>query len=218
MEERIIVALDLDNAAKAKEWLALLSPEANFFKVGLELFLAGGWPVIEEIQQRQGRVMLDLKFHDIPNTTERAARQLNGRGIDLMTVHADSAAAALAGRQGRKPYVLAVTLLTSVAVDAQVARAITLRRAEDALKAGCDGLVAAASEAAAIRREFGSDFILVTPGIRDRQFDDDQQRTARAREAVAAGADYLVVGRPILTAPEPLVALRRIKRQIKTAG
>ena len=217
IEERIIIALDLASVAKTRDWLALLQPETRFFKIGLELFLAGGWQIIEEIQQQHSRVMLDLKLLDIPNTVERAVRQLNNRRLDLITVHAASAAAALAGRQGSNPCVLAVTLLTSVAVDGQAARELTLRRAESALKAGCDGLVAAPSEAAALRQEFGQDFILVTPGIRDRPIDDDQQRTAGAREAISAGADYLVVGRPILTAPDPLAALRRMKQRVEDA-
>ncbi len=219
LQERIILALDLPSREPLTELLSLLSPLCGFYKVGLELFLAAGWAATEDIKRLGHKVMLDLKFHDIPQTTERAMRQLRGRGIDYATVHADAAAGALAGRQEDTPKILAVTLLTSVQQNEDAER-VVLRRAESALRLGCDGLVASACEAALLRKEFGEEFILVTPGIRNRSGNDgnagndDQQRTATARQAIKAGADHLVIGRPVMLAKDPRQVLYDIQKSI----
>lgn len=217
--ERIIFALDLANEKEARKWVERLLPEIVFFKVGLELFLATGWSLVEHIQSKGGKVMLDLKFLDIPNTVTEAVRQCAGRGISFITVHGypDTVAAALKGRDRDSMKILAVTLLTSQASDGnfQTAQELVVARARDSLKAGCDGLVASPLEAKVLREGFGKEPILVTPGIRDEgDIKNEQRRSSDAATAIATGSDYLVIGRPIRLAKDPLAKVKLIKEQI----
>lgn len=225
--ERIIFALDFATAEKAQKWVDLLSGPIRFFKVGLQLFLAGGWPMVDYILSKGNKVMLDLKFFDIPQTVHLAVRQLNDRGITFATIHGNQSIleAAVAAQGDVK--LLSVTVLTSIGEgDLQEMGAtipveeLVLRRARKAIEAGCSGVVASAQEAGMLRARIGDDFLLVTPGIRlaGEQGKDDQHRIATPSYAIANGADYLVIGRPISTAPDPLKAVEAIQQEIKLCG
>lgn len=214
MEERIIFALDCASADEAYKWVELVGGEIRIFKIGLELFLAAGWQLVEGIQERGGKVMLDLKFHDIPATVAGAVRQVKGRQICFITLHAYPAAiaAAMQAKGDDQMQVLAITLLTS---QADNSTELVLARARDSIAAGCDGLVASPLEAAALRTEFGNEFTLIAPGIRSAaDAADDQKRTADAAAAISKGSDYVVIGRPIRLAADPLAKVRSIKQSI----
>jgi orotidine-5'-phosphate decarboxylase len=224
-EERIIVALDVPGADEAAAWAKRLAGRVGAFKIGLQLFTAAGPVVVSRIAAEGAGVFLDLKLHDIPNTVAAAVREAAGLGASLLTIHASggvammrAAAEAAASPAPRRPKILAVTVLTSLGAE-DLARAGIVRSpehqvlalAEDAWLAGCDGVVASPREAAALRGKLGAGPLVVTPGIRGPEdAAGDQRRTATAREAVDAGADYLVIGRPILAAPDPVAALERI--------
>ncbi len=226
LNERIIFALDFPEPTLARQWVERLDNDLKFFKVGLQLFLAGGWPVVEYIIGRGNQVMLDLKFFDIPETVRLAVQQIRDRGVSFATVHGNEAIieAAVGAKQDLK--ILAVTVLTSF--DESDMRALGLTgsvqemvhlRAQKALALGCDGLVSSPLEAANLRHAFGANFCIVTPGIRPGgdSTTDDQRRVATARQAAANGADHVVIGRPISTAPDPLAMVRQLQAEI-TAG
>jgi orotidine-5'-phosphate decarboxylase len=226
VSERIIFALDLATATEAQRWIDLLTGHIRFFKVGLQLFLAAGWPIIDYILKRGNQVMLDLKFFDIPQTVYSAVRQLNGRGITFATIHGnrDIVEAAVAAQKDIK--LLAVTVLTSMAEnDLRETGAgisveeLVLRRGRQAVELGCSGVVASAQEAGLLRSSLGHEFFLVTPGIRltNNSLSDDQRRIATPSYAISKGADYLVIGRPITKAPDPLKAVTAIQQEIKRA-
>jgi len=231
---RLIFALDAAGLDEAQRWIALLSGHVGMFKVGKELFTAAGPEIVGKIKQSGSRVFLDLKFHDIPHTVARAAEAAVKMNVDMFNVHAAGgekmiadavyAAAACAGKQGiPRPVVLAVTVLTSLN-DADLAQIgfekttdeLVVQLARLAHKAGASGVVASPRDIVALRNELGDDFIIVTPGIRDasQPAADDQKRTMGAFDAMAAGADYIVVGRPIRQAADPLEACRRITEEI----
>lgn len=225
-KERIIFALDFATALEAQKWIDLLSGHVHFFKVGLQLFLAAGWPMVDYILNKGSQVMLDLKFFDIPQTVHSAVRQLNGRGITFATIHGnrDIVKAAVAAQADIK--LLAVTVLTSMAEnDLQETGAaisveeLVLRRAQQAVELGCSGVVASAHEASLLRERIGQGFFLVTPGIRplDTQGRDDQRRIATPFYAISKGADYLVIGRPISTASDPVNMVKAIRKEIEEA-
>ncbi len=239
--DKLIFALDAAGLDEALSWIDLLSGHVGMFKVGKELFTACGPKIVDCIKLRGQRVFLDLKFHDIPNTVARAAESAVKLGVDMFNVHASGgskmiaetvkAVDAFAARNGMvKPIVLAVTVLTSLndADLQEIGFAKTtndqvLHLAAMAKAAGADGVVASPQDIAALRARMGNDFILVTPGIRSSQeaVQDDQKRTLSAQEAVQLGADYLVVGRPIRQAADPLAACRNIVQEIAagmTAG
>ncbi len=213
--DRLIVALDQPTLDAALGLVDRLSGLVARFKVGLELFSAAGPRAVEAVQARGGRVFLDLKFHDIPETVRRAAAAGAASGAELITVHAAGGSrmlvAAVEGAGGAAK-VLAVTALTSVDA-AELARVgtvtndleqLVLQRAQVAREAGCDGVVASPLEAALLRAAFGPGFLIITPGIRSATSpSDDQRRTATAGEAIARGADAVVVGRPIRDAADP---------------
>ncbi len=228
LEERIIFALDFADPREALDWVERLDHELKFFKVGLQLFLAGGWPMVDAILQRGNQVMLDLKFFDIPATVERAMEQVAKRGVTYATIHGNEPIieAAVAAKGAVK--VLAVTVLTSFDESDLRAMGLTgsiddlvLARTRKALALGCDGVVCSALEASRLRNEFGDNFFVVTPGIRPglnrEAATDDQKRIATARQAMADGADHVVIGRPIRTAPDPLATVRAIKAEIMMA-
>jgi orotidine-5'-phosphate decarboxylase len=229
-DPRIIVALDYADAKDALALASRLDPRLCRLKVGKELFTAA-WPALLEKLHKPGfGVFLDLKYHDIPNTVAGACRAAAELGVWMINVHAlggrammAAARDALAAGTGRpSPRLIAVTLLTSMGAGdmADVGlggspQEAVLKLARLAQACGLDGVVCSAQEAAALRRQCGKDFCLVTPGIRPAEAGrDDQSRVATPRQAIADGSDYLVIGRPITRAPDPLAALRRISDEI----
>lgn len=231
-KERLIVALDAPGAAQAMQWVRALGESGVYYKVGKELFTAAGPEMVRALTGGGKRVFLDLKFHDIPNTVAAAVRSAASLGVSMLTVHASGgskmlrAAAQAAADSQARPTVLAVTVLTSMGAEdlqeigvAGGVEAQVVRLARLALAAGCQGLVASAREAALLRRELGSQFTLVTPGIRPAGGERaDQVRVVTPEDAIRAGADYLVVGRPITRAADPASAAESIARQIELAG
>ncbi len=227
-DPRIIVALDYPDAESARRMVARLRPELCRLKVGKELFVAAGPAFVGELVDQGYAVFLDLKFHDIPNTVAQACKAAARLGVWMMNVHASggprmlaAAREALEGSE-RRPLLIAVTVLTSMGeeelralgIDAspeqQVLRLAGLTRA-----AGLDGVVCSALEAAALRRELGPAFCLVTPGIRLAGGEaGDQTRILTPAQALRAGADYLVIGRPITQAADPVATLQQIRAEI----
>ena len=229
--QRLIVALDVSSAAAAQKIVAAVGDSAHAYKVGMQLYTAEGPAVVRELVGSGRRVFLDLKYHDIPNTVGAAVREAAQLGISMLTVHASGGAkmlrAAAEAAQGTNPnlLVLAVTVLTSLD-DADLNMLglrggvldQVLRLAALALSNGCQGIVASALEAAALREEFGRDFTIVTPGVRPAGSGaDDQARVVTPAEAIAAGASYIVVGRPITEALDPASEARAILGQLVAA-
>ncbi len=219
---RLIVALDTASWEQALEWVDRL-PQVLWWKVGLELFTAVGPSILQALKERGKRIFLDLKLHDIPHTVARAAQVAIGYGVDLLTVHAAGGSAmlqaAVAATQGSSCRLLAVTLLTSLGPD-QVRQELGVERdpgdyvlqlARLALDQGVNGLVCSPQEVGRLRQALGPEVLLVTPGIRlgDPQAGDDQRRVCTPEAALRAGANYLVVGRPITTAADPVAAWQR---------
>jgi len=230
--ERLIFPLDVPNKKEAERFISLLKEHVGLFKVGLELFVAEG-PAFLQYMTDTARVdyFLDLKFHDIPATVRRALSRIKA-GARLATVHVDT------GRESLKPSpeaqgsgvkLLGVTVLThlkpddleAMGIDREYARELTklvLLRAAIARAAGCDGVVCAGTEARAVKKEFGSDFLVVCPGIRPAWAavpGDDQNRVMTPYEAIKAGADYIVVGRPIRSAADPVAAADMVVAEIE---
>jgi orotidine-5'-phosphate decarboxylase len=227
---RLIAALDVPDRAEADALVARLGGAADWLKVGLELYIAAGPALVRDYAAGGGRIMLDLKLHDIPATVERAAGRAADLGAKLLTVHAAGGRSMIeAARAAQKAglRILAVTVLTSldqrdlaeVGEDVPLAE-LVLRRARLAIDAGADGVVASPREAAAIRRIAPPGFLIVTPGVRPGSSAraDDQKRVASAAEARAAGADLVVVGRPIRDAADPAGAARAIAAELAAAG
>ena len=229
--DRLIVALDFAHEEKARALVQLLGDTVGFYKVGKELFTAAGPSIVRHLVTGGKKVFLDLKFHDIPNTVAGAVRTAASLGVSLLTVHASGgskmlkAAAEAAAQSASRPTVLAVTVLTSLASADLVEVGVTddvesqvLRLAGLALSAGCGGIVASAQEASRLRHALGTGFTLVTPGIRPAGgVAGDQARVVTPEDAIRAGANYLVVGRPITASDDPQAAARAITAQIKRA-
>jgi orotidine-5'-phosphate decarboxylase len=234
--DRLAVALDVPTLAEAEALIEALAGVPGWLKVGAELFTAVGPPALAAAGRR-AQVFLDTKLHDIPNTVARSVAAATRHGVSMLTLHAAGGRAMLrAAREaaedtaaacgGSRPALIAVTVLTSFAaadleevgvtdasVEDQVARLVDL-----AVAAGLDGIVASPREAAAVRRRAGEALRIVTPGIRPRDWPaDDQARAASAAEAIAAGSDVLVVGRPVLRAPDPAAAARGLIGEIEQA-
>ena len=210
---KIILALDVDNFKRAKYFVDKLYPRIKTFKVGLQLFTACGPGIIEYIRKKGGSVFLDLKLHDIPNTVASAVRQAAALKVKLLTLHiageeAMLKAAVSAAREAPcRPLLIGVTVLTSQKTNP--ARVLKLARL--GLACGLDGVVCSAKEVRLLRRAIKKKFIIVTPGIRPKSaLADDQKRTMSAPEAIKAGSNFLVIGRPILKAKDPLQALTEI--------
>jgi orotidine-5'-phosphate decarboxylase len=227
-DPRIIVALDYPDAKDALALASRLDPKLCRVKVGKELFTAAGPALIEKLRQPGFGVFLDLKYHDIPNTVAGACRAAAELGVWMINLHALGGRAMMSAARealptgSKRPKLVAVTLLTSmgaadmadVGLGGSLQDAV-LKLARLAQVCGLDGVVCSAQEVAALRRQCGKDFCLVTPGIRPAAAgQDDQNRVATPREAIADGSDYLVIGRPITRAPDPLAALRRISEEI----
>lgn len=228
MDSRIIIALDYPEAAPARAFVDQVQPQHCKLKVGKELFVAAGPGFVEELAGRGFDVFLDLKFHDIPNTVAQACKAAARLGVWMLNVHASGGprmmAAAREALEGlpRRPRLIAVTVLTSMGEEElrsigvaaspqdQVLHLATLAR-----NSGVDGVVCSAREAPLLRGHLGAEFMLVTPGIRPAGSEvGDQTRILTPAQAVAAGADYLVIGRPITQAPDPVAALQAIQLEV----
>ena len=237
MRERVIVALDVYNLDKVKECVGLLAQEVGMFKIGKQLFTHSGPQAVKLVHDLGGEIFLDLKFHDIPNTVAKAAVEATRMGVKMFNVHASGSLEMMVTtvkevsrvcrqEKRRRPIMLAVTVLTSLnqddlkrvgvdgRVEAQVVRLALLTK-----EAGMDGVVASPQEVADIRAACGRRFIIVTPGIRPADAArDDQRRVMTPGDAVRAGVDYIVVGRPILEAKDPLAATRAIIGEMERAA
>jgi len=228
---QIVVAMDVPSATEIKPLLAILPTELAWYKVGLEIFSAEGPAALTPLREANKKIFLDLKLHDIPRTVARAVRSATAHGVSLLTVHASGgrdmlrAAADAAHELGSNTQLVAVTTLTSLAEDdlreIGVIRTLkdhTLALGELAIASGIDGLVCSPLEAREFRARLGTVPILVTPGIRPAGASlGDQKRVADPASAVRAGADFLVVGRPILEAKDPADAARRLLAEVATA-
>jgi orotidine-5'-phosphate decarboxylase len=223
--ERLIVALDVPSAAEARALVERIGDAASFYKVGLELFTAGGYfELVDWLVARGKRVFADLKLFDIPETVARAVANLRGRGLTFATVHGNQAMMEAAVREKGEVGILAVTVLTSLdrgdlddlGFSCELER-LVLSRARRAMEAGCDGVVSSGLEAERLKSEFHDRLLVVTPGIRpvDNRAD-DQKRTVDVAQAFANGADYIVLGRPIRQAADPRAAAEAIQRTIAT--
>lgn len=234
ISERLIVALDVDNSLDAEKTVEMLIPAVKIFKVGAQLFTACGPQIIDCIKEKGGEVFLDLKYHDIPHTVAKAVEVATRKGVFMLTLHIqggfwmmkralDMAKVVAKEEKINRPILLGVTVLTSLehddllqlgigrGVDVQVLHLTRL-----AIKAGLDGIVSSSEEARIIRQNFGEKPLIVTPGIRLKKLSsDDQKRISTPEEALRAGADYIVVGRPILKASDPLREVEKIKAIIK---
>jgi orotidine-5'-phosphate decarboxylase len=222
--ERLIVALDVPTAAEARALVERLGDTVRFYKVGLELFSAPGcFELVGWLTERGHKVFADLKLHDIPETVRRAVANLRSRGATFLTVHGHRSVMQAAASEKGPMKILAVTVLTSfdqhdlaeMGTDRSV-EDLVLARARGAVETGCDGVIASGLEAARLKAEFKDRLLVVTPGIRPAGSGsaDDQKRTVDVAQAFAAGADYIVVGRPIRAVPDPRAAAVSIQETI----
>ncbi len=226
--DRLIVALDVPSVTAAEAMVTRLGELARFYKIGYQLAFAGGLPFAAELIASGKQVFLDLKLHDIGNTVAKGVEGVAKIGTTFLTVHAypQTMEAAVEGKRGSKLRILAVTVLTSYdAADLAAAgykmnvKELASARAAQARDAGVDGLVCSAEEATALRTIVGPQMVLVTPGIRPAgSATDDQKRVMTPAKAIAAGADYLVVGRPVVEAGDPKAAADAIVAEIKQAA
>jgi orotidine-5'-phosphate decarboxylase len=228
MNDRIIVPLDVPSLTEA---IALVDrlPQVSFWKVGLELFVAAGPEILKFLKEREKRIFLDLKFHDIPNTVAGACRSANAYGVALLTVHATAGRKALQaamealGTEEPRPKLLAISLLTSLnsrdlAFDLKIPIELpeyTLQMALLAQESGLDGAVCSPQEVSQLRQVCGDRFLLVCPGVRPNWSEvGDQKRVMTPSSAIASGADYLVIGRPITAAADPAEAWQKISEEL----
>ncbi|HEY3777321.1 MAG TPA: orotidine-5'-phosphate decarboxylase [Rhizomicrobium sp.] len=220
--ERLIFALDVPDADDARRLVERLGDTVVFYKLGLELFMAGGYfELLAWLNEHGKKTFVDLKFFDVPNTVAAAVRRLRGRGATFATVHGNDEILKAAAQEKGDLGILAVTALTSLdnadlkdlgfAVDVSQ---LVLSRARRALDLGCDGIVSSGLEAARLREHLGEKLLIVVPGIRPVANVDDQKRTVNVEDAFHLGADYIVVGRPIRAAGDPAAAAAEIQRRI----
>ena len=236
-KSRLIFALDVARLREAEQLVRTLVRDVGLFKIGKQLFLHAGPPVVRMVREKGGEVFLDLKFHDIPRTVAKAAAEATRMGVRMFDLHASGSLAMMQqtvaevnricrNEQLRRPKILAVTVLTSLTredlrllgvaagVESQVVRLARLAR-----EASMDGVVASPLEISRIRKECGRGFLIVTPGVRmGRSGWDDQKRVLTPEQAIAAGADYIVVGKPIRDARDPQVAAREIVTEMERGG
>jgi orotidine-5'-phosphate decarboxylase len=234
---RLIFALDVPSLREAEQLVRALVREVGLFKIGKQLFLHAGPPVVRMVREKGGEVFLDLKFHDIPRTVAKAAAEATRMGVRMFDLHASGSLGMMQqsvaevnrvcrNEQLRRPKILAVTVLTSLTrddlrrvgvqagVESQVVRLARLAR-----EAGMDGVVASPLEIGRIRKECGRGFLIVTPGVRSaRSSWDDQKRVLTPEQAITAGADYIVVGKPIRDARDPQAAAREIVMEMERGG
>ena len=222
--ERLILALDVPTADDAKRLVKQLGDSVQFYKIGLQLFMAGGYFELIQWLRGEGRkVFVDLKFFDVPETVQLAVAQLQNKDVQFATVHGNDEIMRAAAKSKGSVKILAVTVLTSLdqgdlndlgfQVDVE---ALVLSRAKRALQLGCDGVISSGLEAPKLRGDLGDNFLIVSPGIRpvENKPVDDQKRTVDAAQAFQNGADYIVVGRPIRNAPDPKAKAEEIQRTI----
>ncbi len=237
VREKLILALDVSDPGYAIELVDRFSDNIDVFKVGLELFTSAGPQVVKDIRERGKKVFLDLKFHDIPNTVARAALAATRLGVYMFNVHTSGGYEAMARCAGQvaelclkdnlqRPKILGVTVLTSIAPEAlkqefgiqHTLKTHVKHLSSMAQRAGLDGVIASGHEVSMLRNKCGKDFLIITPGIRPSWYPpDDQQRTMTPRQAIREGADYLVVGRSVLSQEDPLKALDLIAVEMLTA-
>lgn len=221
--ERLIFALDVSSADEAKAVVERLGDAVVFYKIGLQLFMAGGYfELLEWLRARRKKVFADLKFFDVPQTVQSAVLALKGREIEFVTVHGNDKIMRAAAESKNNLKILAVTVLTSLdegdlkdlGFQCKV-EDLVLSRARRAMELGCDGVISSGLEAARLREHLGDKFLIVCPGIRPvSNTVDDQKRTVDVRQAFLNGADYIVVGRPIKDARDPREAAEGIQRTI----
>lgn len=226
-KDRLIVALDVDNVEDAKELVAKLDGVVSFFKVGLEMQIVAGIEFVRWLLDNDKRVFLDLKFFDVEETVKRAVRKVAALGVSFLTVHGNRRIiqAAVEGRGDSSLQIMGVTVLTCLdAADIQEmgfpcnVEELVMFRAQQAVKAGCDGVIASGREAKALREMAGDKLAIVTPGIRPSGSDTNEHKRAVTPEmAIGAGSDYLVVGRPIKNAPDPKAAAMQIIDEMQKA-
>jgi len=231
ISDRLIVALDMESLSEAEKIVEKLFPQVKIFKVGVQLFTATGPEIIYQIKKRGGEVFLDLKYHDIPHTVTKAVEKATIYGVYMVSLHiqggfkmmqksVEIAKQIAKEKQINRPLLLGVTILTSLEPDELLQLGIgrridiqILHLTRLAMKAGLDGVISPSREAKLIRHNFGEEPLIVTPGIRLGKIPwDDQKRISTPEEAIRAGADYIVVGRPILAAKDPLKEVEKIKR------
>ena len=228
VKERLILALDVPSVAEAQDLVIRLGDSVAFYKLGLQLFMAGNYfELVQWLRERGKKVFVDLKFFDVPETVKNAVSQLTKYHATFATVHGNDEIMKAAVSQKNGVKILAVTVLTSLdradlkdlGFNCNVEK-LVLSRAKRALKLGCDGVISSGLEAPRLRKSLGERFLVVTPGIRPvdnkdvKRSKDDQKRTTDVEEAFQKGSDYIVIGRPILKAPDPLVAAKAIQARI----
>ena len=230
MGKDVIIACDFSSAEKVYGFLDLFTEEKPFVKIGMELFYAEGPAIVREIKKRGHRIFLDLKLHDIPNTVKKSMTVLRDLDVDITNVHAggtvammEAALEGLTRPDGTRPLLIAVTMLTStdkkameedLLITGKEVGEVVMHYAENAKKAGLDGIVCSPLEAGAVHEALGSDFLAVTPGVRFPGGDvGDQKRVMSPAEAALIGSDYIVMGRPITSAADPVAAYRRAVRE-----
>ncbi|MGH6815056.1 MAG: orotidine-5'-phosphate decarboxylase [Hyphomicrobiaceae bacterium] len=225
--DRLIVALDVPSSGEAKKLVESFGDSVSFYKLGLELFMAGGYvELIDWLRQRSKQIFVDLKFFDVPQTVAKATAQVRKYGATFATVHGNDSMLRAAVREKGDVKILSVTVLTSLDqsdVDALGfqcdVESLVLSRARRALDLGCDGVISSGLEAPALRKNYGSAFLIVVPGIRPvlnrEQWGTDQSRTVDVEQAFANGADYIVVGRPITQAPDARRAAEDVQERIR---
>ena len=218
MKSKLIVALDVDSYERAVKLVKELSQLVDVFKVGGQLFTRVGPKIIESINAQGKKCFLDLKFHDIPNTVAKAVESASALHVFMLTVHASGGAEMLraAASVSNRPLLLGVTVLTSVGGDVTEE---VLRLAQLAKDCRLDGVIASPQEIRPLRVALGSDFLVVTPGIRPSWAEaGDQKRVMTPSEAIVAGANYVVIGRPIVAAKKPIEVARRVKTEMSKAS
>ena len=233
MGKDVIIACDFASARETLDFLDKFRDEKPFVKIGMELFYAAGPEIVREIKRRGHKIFLDLKLHDIPNTVRKAMKVLSALDVDMVNVHAGGTVEMmragkegfLEGRQGEgRPLIIAVTQLTSTSEEAlhdqlliaAPMRETVVRYARNAAEAGLDGVVCSPLEVEGVHDACGDSFVTVTPGIRFADAArDDQQRVTTPAKAGELGADFIVVGRPITTAPDPVEAYRKCVKEFK---
>jgi len=224
VRERLIFALDVPTVTEAEALVEKLGDSVLFYKLGLQLFMAGGYyELINQLQRKGKKVFVDLKFFDVPETVGSAVAQLQNRGIEFATVHGSDEILKAAVKRKADVKILAVTVLTSLdQADLQAlgfqcdVEALVLSRARRAVLLGCDGVISSGIEAPKLRGDLGDNFLIVSPGIRpvENNVVDDQKRTVDVEQAFRNGADYIVVGRPIRKAADPAQKAEEIQARI----
>ena len=224
IQERLIFALDVSSRAEAESWVNNLGSAVSFYKLGLQIFMAGEYfPLVEWLKNQGKKVFVDLKFFDVPETVRSAVHQLRDKRIEFVTVHGNDDMLRAAVEEKDAIKILAVTVLTSLdrhdlqdlGFSCDVTE-LVLSRAKRALAIGCDGVISSGIEAPRLREHLGNSFLIVSPGIRpvDNRLVDDQKRTVDVERAFHNGADYIVVGRPIRNAPNPREKAEEIQSRI----